>query len=105
MLHKVIMGGSRGGGGQGVQTPPPEKSQKSRVSYQYWSRSPENNHKASKPAFECWAIIGPPAKRHLPASETPFKWRFACGPIMADLLWYLDPLSPHQLKKTNLDPL
>ena len=34
------------------------------------------------------------------ASETPFKRRLACGPIMAHRLqWYLDPLSSHQHKK------
>ena len=32
---------------------------------------------------------------HRPASETPFKWRFAGGPLMARLKWYLDPSSPH----------
>ena len=31
----------------------------------------------------------------LDASETPFKWRFADGPMMARFKWYLDPLSPH----------
>ena len=36
---------------------------------------------------------------HRYASEVPFKLRFAGGPIMARLWWYLDPLSPHQLKK------
>ena len=36
---------------------------------------------------------------HRPANEMPFKWRFAGGPIMAHLKWYLDPLSSHQLKK------
>ena len=35
---------------------------------------------------------------HRPASETPFKWRFACKPLMARLKCYLDPSSPHQLK-------
>ena len=34
-----------------------------------------------------------------PASETPFNWRFAGGPMMAQLYRYLDPLSPHQIKK------
>ena len=34
-----------------------------------------------------------------PGSETPFKWRFAGGPMMAHLYRYLDPLSPHKLKK------
>ena len=33
----------RGGGGQGVQTPLPEKSQKHRISLQYWSGSPEES--------------------------------------------------------------
>ena len=28
---------------------------------------------------------------HLHASETPFKWRFAGGPMMARLYWYFDP--------------
>ena len=36
---------------------------------------------------------------HQPASKTPFKWRFAGGPMMARLYWYLDPLSPNQLKE------
>ena len=35
--------------------------------------------RGSKYYFKC-AIIGPPAKR---ASKTPFKWRFAGGPMMA----------------------
>ena len=43
---------------------PPEKSPKNRVSWQYWSRSPEKsqNHQAS---IRCWAIISMPAKCHL----------------------------------------
>ena len=36
-----------------------------------------------------------------PASETPFKWRFAGGLMMAYLLWFLDHLSPHQQKKSG----
>ena len=36
---------------------------------------------------------------HRHSSETPFKWHFAGGSMMARLLWYLDPPSPHQLKK------
>ena len=43
-------------GGQGVRIP--EKSQKYRVSEQYWSGSPEN-HKAAKPAFN----VGPSSAR------------------------------------------
>ena len=49
-------------GGQGVRTtpPPPEKSQKIRVSKQYWSRSPEKSQ-SYQASIQCWAIIGPPA--------------------------------------------
>ena len=36
---------------------------------------------------------------HRPASETSFKWRFASGPMIARLKWYLDPPIPHQLRK------
>ena len=44
----------------------------------------------------------------LAASETPFKWRFACGPIMTRFWWYLEPLSfKNKLIITfaELDPL
>ena len=64
------MRGSRRGNG-GPNPPPPEKSQKCRVSKQYWCGSPENISQHSK--------FG----HHRPASETPFKWRFAHGPNMA----------------------
>ena len=33
------------------------------------------------------------------ASETPYKWHFAGGPMMARLKCYLDPPTPYQLKK------
>ena len=39
---------------------------------------------------------------HRPASEMPFKWRFAGGSMVARLLWYLDPLSHHQLKNSQI---
>ena len=38
---------------------------------------------------------------HRPASETPFKWRFACGPMMAYFIgiWILSPsLSEKKMK-------
>ena len=62
------------GGGQGVRTPPPppppppppRKITKIRVSKQYWSRSPEKSQ-SYQASIQCWAIIGPPAKRHLNA--------------------------------------
>ena len=38
---------------------------------------PLENHKAYRPAFR----VG----QHRPASETPFKWRFAGGPMMVRL--------------------
>ena len=88
------MGGSRGGG-TGGPDPSPEKSQK----YSFFSNTgpdPLNNQKATKPAFN----VGPSSAR----------WCFAGGLMMAHLSWYLDPLSPHQLKEkkknlSNLDPL
>ena len=45
---------------------------------------PLKNHKAIKPAMfgHLWR-----------ASETSFKWHFVGRPMMARLLWYLDPLS------------
>ena len=48
--------------------------QKYRVLKQYWSGSPE---KSQLPIHH--SIMG----HHWPASETPFKWRFAGGPLMA----------------------
>ena len=36
---------------------------------------------------------------HRSTSETPFKWRFASGPMLVRLWWYLDPLSYYQIKK------
>ena len=39
------------------------------------------------------------SRHHQPASETPFKWRFAGGPLMSCLYWYLDPSSPNQTIK------
>ena len=59
-------------GGRGFGSP--GKSQKYRVSKQYWSRSLKNL-KATMPAF----IVGPSSH----ASETSFKWRFAGEPMMA----------------------
>ena len=44
---------------------------------------------------------------HLPASETPFKKRFAGGPLMARFKCYKDPLSHHhhyQKKRCRVGP-
>ena len=54
-------GGDRGSG----PPPPPEKKSKSyRVSSQYWSEFPGKSQ-SYQASFQCWTIIGPPAKRHL----------------------------------------
>ena len=38
-----------------------------------------------------------PSLVHLNGVFLAIKWRFAGGPMMTHFLWYLDPLSPHQL--------
>ena len=52
----------KGRGGRGLG--PSEKSQKYRVSLQYWSGSPETSQRYQASIY-CWNIIGPPTKRHL----------------------------------------
>ena len=51
-------------GGREVRTPPPEKSQKYRVSLQNCSGSPVKSQ-SYQASIQWWATIGPPAKRHL----------------------------------------
>ena len=70
------MGGSRGGGG-GVQTPPPYKLQKYRVSKQYWSGSPKNLL-ATKPAFN----VEPSSARQRNAILMAFSWWADDGPLI-----------------------
>ena len=57
--------GSRGGGGG---PDPPEKSQKYRVSSQYWSGSPEKSQ-SYQASIQCWANIPRPVKCHLNGSR------------------------------------
>ena len=57
------MCGSRGGT-WGPEPPPSQKSQKYRVSWQYWSGSPEKSQ-SYQATIQCWAIMGSPAKCHL----------------------------------------
>ena len=68
------MGGSRGGWGwAGVRTP----SLNNRKTIGFLSNTgldPLNNHKATKHSM---------LDHHRHASETPFKWRFTGGPMMA----------------------
>ena len=50
--------------GEGAGDPTAIKPQKYRISRQYWSGCPEKSQ-SYQTSFQCWAIIGPPAKRHL----------------------------------------
>ena len=53
----------RGSRGRGLGGPdPPEKSQKIRVFWQYWSGSPEKSQ-SFQASIHCWVTIGMPAKR------------------------------------------
>ena len=63
------------GGGHGVRTP--LKNHKNIGFLSNTSPDPLKNHKATKPAFS----LG----HYWHASETPFKLRFAGGPMMARL--------------------
>ena len=69
--------------GQGAGSP--EKSQSYRVSKQYWSRSSEQTQ-SYQASIQCWAIISPPVGRLM----------------MARFKWYLDHLTPINLKKRNV---
>ena len=71
-----------GGRGSG----PPEKIQKYRVAYQYWSGSPENQ-KAAKPAFN---VRPSPARQR----NAIFRWRVDDGPLIVPFVWFrsLSPL-------------
>ena len=73
MLTVPGMYGSSGGGGTGGPDGPPLKSQKYRVSLQYWYGSPEKSQ--SKLArIQCSFIIGSPAKRHLNGISLEGRW-------------------------------
>ena len=83
----------RGGGGC-PDPPPPENYQKYRV---FSNTGPDSLEITKLPSQHSMT------DHHQPASETPFKWRFASGPIMAPALsgiWILpQPYKMHQLKK------
>ena len=78
------MGGSRGGGGAGG--PDPLKNHKN---IGFLSNTGLDPLKITKLPRQ-HSMVG----HHRHASETPFQWRFAGGPMMAQLKRYLDPLSP-----------
>ena len=89
---RMHIGGSRGGGGgQRVRTP--LKNHKTIGFSSNTGTDPLKNHKVIKPALN----VG----HHWYDSETPFKWRFAGGSMLARLWWYLDRLSLHQLRKNE----
>ena len=66
-----------GGGGQGVRTPPPLEKYKN---IGFLSNNGPDPLKITRLLMQ-HSMLG----HHLPASETPFKWRFAGGPLMAQL--------------------
>ena len=79
-----------GGGGGGRGPDPPEKYK----NIGFLSNTGPDPLKTTKLQIQ-HSMLG----HDRPASETPFKWRFACGPLMARYWWYLDPSSPQQTKK------
>ena len=81
-----------GTGGPDTAPPTPEKSQ----NIGFLSNTgpdPLKNHKATKPAFQFWALIGTPAKRHLNGVSLAGRW----WPADSGIFFGLNPLSP--LKK------
>ena len=99
----LSMGGSRGGGGGGGGgtggLDPPEKSQKYRVSLQYWSRSPEKSQ-SYQASIQRWASICLPMKRHFNGVSLAGGW----WPIYS-CIWILYPPSTKKKTLKNLDPL
>ena len=86
----------------------PPKNTCSHVQIQRGTGAPQKNHKnigfLSNTGLDPLKITKLPNQHsmlghHRHASETSIKWRFAGGSMMARLKWYLDPPSPHQLKK------
>ena len=77
-------GGGGGGGGQGVQIPP---EQSKNVGFSSKRGPNPLKNRSYQARIQCWDIISMPAKCHC--------WRADDG----SLLRYLDPPSPHQLKK------
>ena len=93
----------RGSGGEGRASGcTPLKNHKNIGFQSNTGPEPLKNHKATKPTFSCLSS----SARQRNAIES--------GPMMARFYWYLDPISPHQLKKikikkkytfSELDPL
>ena len=66
-------------GGQGVRTPPPEKSQNTGFSSNTGPDPLKN--RSCEASILCLTFIGMPAKRHLMA----FRWRADDGPLKVGL--------------------
>ena len=69
-VYMLFMGGSRGGGGQGVRTPPPLKNHKNRGFLCNTGPDHPKNHKATKAAFNVGSssarqLAGGPKMAHL----------------------------------------
>ena len=84
------MRGSRGGTGGG-DTPPPLKNHKNIGFLSNTGPDPLGNYKATMPAFN----IGPSKVRQRNVIKMAFRWWADDGRFK----WYVDRLSPHQLKK------
>ena len=90
-------------GGAGGPDPPSLKNHKN-IGFSSNTGPDPLKNRSYQASIQCWAIIGTQAKRHLMAfrwraDRNAINWRFAGGPIMARLKWYLDPSSPHPKKK------
>ena len=82
----------RGGGGRG--SGPPLKNHKNIGLLSYSGPDPLKITKLPSQH----SMLG----HHQHASEIPFKWCFAGGPMLARLYWYLDPPTPQLKKKKNV---
>ena len=58
-------GGEGEGGGQGVQTPPPQREIKKKIRFPSNTRPDPLKFKKLQASIQWWAIISTPAKRHL----------------------------------------
>ena len=92
--HARIQTGDRG---SGHPPPPPPKHHKYIGFLSDTGQEPLKNHKVAKQAYN----VGPSSTLQRSAIHMVFRWnwRFAGGPMMVRLKWYLDLLSPNQLKK------
>ena len=88
-------GGDRGSG-------PPLKNHKN-IGFSSSTGPDPLKNRSYQASFQCWAIIGTPAKRHLMA----FRWRADDGPLIVVLGSSLTSSTKKKTKKalSKLDPL